>query len=188
MPVELRTFLHNHSQQGFTSPKPAAQPADGRPADAESIVGRALTMASRDGRNNAGFWMACQLRDNDYSLRDAEAAMRDYRERVPPTNTKGKRRYTEHEMKASLGKAFQAREPWERRSFRPGSRLPEDRVRLARGCQRWRSAAQRIIRISRPGQWYARVTCDVYGDPSGTPRHASFASSLFCSCWAMSRP
>jgi hypothetical protein len=38
-------------------------------------------MAPGDGRNNSGFWLACQLRDNCHDIGDAEAAMREY---LPP--------------------------------------------------------------------------------------------------------
>ena len=142
LPAEVRDFLRARSEPAETPPKPPASappPTDGRRADSESIIRKALTMASRDGRNNAGFWLACQLRDNEYSSGEAEAAMRDYRARVPSVNTKGKREaYTEAEMKASVREAYSkpAREPWARgRHGRSliGHRPREDRARPRTG-------------------------------------------------------
>ena len=67
-------------------------------------------------RNDAGFWLACQLRDNRYSRWEAESAMKDYASRVPSTNTKGvPEPYSEGEALASLQQAYsrQPREPWQ---------------------------------------------------------------------------
>lgn len=125
LPEDVRNFLRTHSEQGNAPTEPPAstyQPAAGSRADSESITRRALTTAPRDGRNNAGFWLACQLRDNGYSSGEAEVVMRDYRSQVPYSNTKGKpEAYTEPEMKASLREAYSkpAREPWARREALP---------------------------------------------------------------------
>ncbi|MCX6022657.1 MAG: hypothetical protein NTZ05_13190, partial [Chloroflexi bacterium] len=68
-----------------------------------------------DGRNNTGFWLACQLRDNGHSQAEAEATVLAYAERMPPTNTKGELEpYTVADALASVRSAYQqpAREPW----------------------------------------------------------------------------
>jgi hypothetical protein len=125
LPEEVRTLLRDRGGQENVPPKPPEsthQPVAGRRADSQSIIRRALTIAPRDGRNNAGFWLACQLRDNGYSSGEAEVVMRDYRLQVPYSNTKGKpEAYTEPEMKASLREAYSkpAREPWARREALP---------------------------------------------------------------------
>ncbi len=78
------------------------------------LICDSLDIARRDGRNNAGFWLACQLRDNGYDLAAAESAMRVFRSHAGPANTKGRQEpYTEHEMMASLREAYSrsAREP-----------------------------------------------------------------------------
>ena len=61
------------------------------------LVNRALDMARTDGRNNAGFWLAAQLRDNDYSESEAERVVAgDYCSRTGPNNMQGEREpYTE---------------------------------------------------------------------------------------------
>jgi len=93
LPEEVRTFLRNHNEKEEATPKQAVrspQSANGggsRP-DSEKIIRKALEMASGIGRNNAGFWLACQLRDNRYSMGDAEVAMGEYRSRVASTNTR----------------------------------------------------------------------------------------------------
>jgi hypothetical protein len=67
-------------------------------------------MTSRAGRNDAGFWLECQLRDNEYSLKGGCHA------RLPgasaahehDTNMKGKpEAYTEHEMKNGRVREYQ---------------------------------------------------------------------------------
>src|SRR5664280_300110 len=59
------------------------------------------------GRNNAGFVLACQPRDAGMSRGDAEAVMRIYCERVPPTNPVGMETpYEWSEALASLNSAF----------------------------------------------------------------------------------
>ena len=108
LPEEVRTLLANHREQEYRSVRNI--PAVHRRAPSRFGVdysAKALNIASRDGRNNAGFWLACQLRDNEFSSGEAEAAMRDYQSRVPSANTKGKRElYTEAEMMASVYEAY----------------------------------------------------------------------------------
>jgi hypothetical protein len=84
--------------------------------DADTLVERALERARHgEGRNNTGFWLACQLRDNEYHQADAEAIMRRFAVSVGPLNTKGiAETYTEADAVASLRQAYARprREPW----------------------------------------------------------------------------
>jgi hypothetical protein len=114
LPAAVRRFL-----QGDRATCPGRNatpiPTDTRRVDPERLIRKALEGADRDGRNNCGFWLAVQLRDNGYRIGEAESAMRIYRSRVPGTNAKGERElYTEHEMKSSLREAYSrlARMPW----------------------------------------------------------------------------
>jgi hypothetical protein len=120
LPRELRDFLKQHSdnvQHGPQQPNvPAQAPTAGR-VDPERLIRKALEIASGIGRNNAGFWLACQLRDNGYSESEAKPNMWHYHSRVRATNMKGEREpYTGREMLASLREAFSGprREPWGR--------------------------------------------------------------------------
>ena len=55
------------------------------------------------GRNNAGFWLACQLRDAGVDEREARLIIEEFTRRVPQTNTKGQKEiYSEWEAFASL--------------------------------------------------------------------------------------
>jgi hypothetical protein len=122
LPQEVRAFLRCHSEPENVTPSPASGPSPtcGRRVDAEKIIRKAMAIALREGRNNAGIWLACQLRDNGYNYGEAQATMRDYRAGVSSSNTKGKREpYTVREMKASLEEAYSkpARQPWERRKM-----------------------------------------------------------------------
>ena len=81
----------------------------------ELLLDRALQQAQADGRNNAGMWLACQLRDNGYAEGEAASVMGVYALRVPSTNTKGHHEpYTPDEARATLRSAYSqpAREPW----------------------------------------------------------------------------
>jgi len=76
-----------------------------------------------EGRNDTGFWLSCQLRDNNFHLADAEAVMRRYAGSVGSTNTKGiLEPYTEADAIASVRQAYSrpAREPWTRRTSASG--------------------------------------------------------------------
>jgi putative DNA primase/helicase len=93
----------------------AAKTAGTPPVDANLLVDRALGEAAKTGRNNAGFWLACQLRDNGFSQSEAVRFMEGYRSQVGPTNTKGAAEpYTWSEAESSLEQAYSAsaREPW----------------------------------------------------------------------------
>lgn len=88
----------------FPEPEPAPAPAPPRPkapaaanaapaetgtrATPETLLGRALGRAGA-GRNAAGLWLACQLRDNGFSAEEAEGVLREYADRVPPTAPSG---------------------------------------------------------------------------------------------------
>jgi putative DNA primase/helicase len=120
LPTGLREFLGLLQPPGTmpiqppTNGKVYSMPSNGR-VDAERLIQRALDIASPDRRNNAGFWLAGQLRDNGYGLMEAETTLRNYRSRCPATNTKGEREsYSNHEIQASLREAYSraAREPW----------------------------------------------------------------------------
>lgn len=83
--------------------------------DARQLIDMALERLGYEGRNDAGFWLACQLRDNGYSEREALRVMQDYATRCPGTNTKGDDEpYTNSEIRATLAQAYSraARGPW----------------------------------------------------------------------------
>lgn len=134
LPEDLREFL------GLLRPPPASStPANGTlkaspkgqrdRVDSERLIQMALDRADAEGRNNGGIWLACQLRDNGYSISEGELAMRAYRSRVPGTNIKGNREeYTEREMIATLREAYSRppRQPWGRRASPRGSATPPD--------------------------------------------------------------
>ena len=86
------------------------------------------------GRNDTGFWLACQLRDNGYTLDDAKDVMREYVRFVPQENTKGQiEPYTLEEALASAISAFQepARDSWTVTTLVPG--VSEKRHREGEG-------------------------------------------------------
>jgi hypothetical protein len=100
LPEDLRQLLGlippataaaNGNGNGRHAPPRSTRAEDSKPADIPWLIGQALGRAPSEGRDNCGFGLACQLRDNGYSEVEAEAAMREYVSRVRPTNTKGQR-------------------------------------------------------------------------------------------------
>jgi putative DNA primase/helicase len=96
--------------------KPAANGKDrstGR-VPAATILTCALARA-KGTRNYSGLWLACQLRDNEYSKDEARPILEDYQRQVAQD---GDHEYTADEMKRSLDSAFDrpAREPWKDRA------------------------------------------------------------------------
>lgn len=113
LPSDLRTFLH--LAKPVPQPKPASNDTGQTSADLPGrLLDMALNMARAEGRNNAGFWYACQLRDNRVPEQFARGLMERYAAAVPSTNTKGKHEpYTAAEALTSLGEAYRsaARDP-----------------------------------------------------------------------------
>lgn len=109
----------------LTPPVPAPTPQTARPSlprqtrakeqqerqvDPYHLLSEAVNRAPA-GRNNAGFWLACQLRDNDVTLQDAQTLMELYVDNVAHL-TGGN--YTLSEAISSLHSAYrgQKREKW----------------------------------------------------------------------------
>ncbi len=213
LPAEVCTFLRNHRKGDSTQKRivPAARFGGGTEnhVDCESLIEKALGIAADSGRNNAGFWLACQLRDNGYSLGDATAWMRAYRSRVASTNTKGQvEPYTESEIIASLNEAFSrsARDPWARR--KP---LPQEGIGLVMvppaelghhhtgDSPSQKDNPHKLVIADDPGNLdlyvghtgepltksrFARIPAEVSGDRQLTPRDVRVYGALAQSCWS----
>lgn len=137
---ELRAFLGLLNPPAVSSPTPPrAEPYrgaqrgawehDGR-VSADLLIDRALDQVSRgEGRNNAGAWLAAQLRDNGYGEAEAGRFMEEYAASVPAHDTHGQHDpYTASQARATLRSIYTrpAREPWEDRRERPApSAKPE---------------------------------------------------------------
>lgn len=103
---------------------PATPPASSLPALAgtgqrvppERLWQPALDRAGREGRNDSGLWLACQLRDNGYTEAEADAiGCSEYVPRVPRTTPDGViEPYTDDEYRTSVGQAYgrAPRAPW----------------------------------------------------------------------------
>ncbi len=119
VPLEVRQYLGlSRAATSEAIPPNRAARSSSRPPFSSAVAAfleKALSEQSpRMGRNNAGFWLACQLRDADASRPEAEAVLGQFAVRVGPNNTKGQPEpYTEAEAVASVRKAYEAarREP-----------------------------------------------------------------------------
>lgn len=83
-------------------PKPTFRSNSPRESTSRRWLGRALADAVAGNRNATGYWLACQLRDNGVSEREAENAMCDYAARCPMDGEP----YTQREALASLRSAY----------------------------------------------------------------------------------
>jgi uncharacterized protein (DUF927 family) len=99
LPDDLRRVFH------LDAPRTSANNGNG--SRVASLLSGALRRAASDGRNIAGFWLACQLRDSGLPKAEAELVMHSYQERTPATNVKGSDEpYTWPEARASLDAAY----------------------------------------------------------------------------------
>lgn len=121
LPADLQELLKQSGEPA--SAKPAKPKTNGR-VPAERLISDALERAA-GGRNDAGFWLATQLRDNRYSHQEAKRIILDYAARVPNVNAKGQADpYSKDEALASVNQAYShpAREPWRSRTDSPSPR------------------------------------------------------------------
>lgn len=79
--------------------------------DLQSLINEALGR-THNGRNNAGLWLACQIRDEGYTQSEAEGALTDYQARVPDPSS-----YTVSEALSSVAQAYK-RAPRDKRKRR----------------------------------------------------------------------
>lgn len=101
-----------------TGPMGAVAKGDSSMADV-LLDGALQRCKAEGGRNDVGFWLACQLRDNGFSQIEAAKVMTEYVDNTPDKDTP----YTVGEAEASLNQAYRQspREPWKK----PGSRREE---------------------------------------------------------------
>jgi P4 family phage/plasmid primase-like protien len=123
LPTDLREFLGLLNAPEPLAPRPTASPVDAanRPTGDRILDYGLRELAAGNGRNNAGFLMALQLRDNGYSESDAGPVMSEFVQRCPPTNTKGELvPFDEGDGLKILASVYTraAREAWKERSPR----------------------------------------------------------------------
>lgn len=95
----------------------ASSPQDDQDRRAERIYDKACDRVYEGrGRNDTGFWMAVQLRDNAVSRSQAEALLTRFVAQMPSVNTKGQAEpYTLEDALNSLRQAYRTppRAPWD---------------------------------------------------------------------------
>src|SRR5665213_1197206 len=118
LPQDLREFLGLLHPQGQEHPNGNGHRTvngSGKVQPEKLILHAIELVQSGRGRNDAGFLLAVQLRDNGFPESEAESVMRSYVSQVPTINLKGKHEaYSENEALHSLRQAFSRspREPW----------------------------------------------------------------------------
>jgi len=114
VPSELRAFLGlEPTSDNENSPCADVEMKRDCGTSAEGLLVTALGKSS-GGRNDNGFWLACQLRDNGFTEAEAAPTMLKYQAGVPSVNTKAQvEPYTVDEAIASLKQAYSSmpREP-----------------------------------------------------------------------------
>jgi hypothetical protein len=128
LPEPLRRLLDlvaESPSEASLLPRGVQPPAHPRPAASETAVETLLSLAlhqAQFGRNDAGFWLATQLRDHGFAEDEAWEVMQDFVERAPLRSPRGALEpYTLAEARASLEQAY-SREP--REPFLDDSGMP----------------------------------------------------------------
>jgi putative DNA primase/helicase len=105
-PAWLLDLIRKFTKKPTTKAKTETKPQNINGAG-ERLLKHWLARATPGNRNNTGFDLACQLRDNELSESEAKGFMRDYARSVPGDG------YTEKEALASLREAYKGpkREP-----------------------------------------------------------------------------
>jgi putative DNA primase/helicase len=111
LPYELRALLGLlHEPQEVSLSTPNAQemgPHHQWDLRAQQLLNDALMRSGVEGRNNVGFWLACELRDLPLAETDARVIMGEYARCVPATNAKGQTEvYSEQEALVTLRSAY----------------------------------------------------------------------------------
>lgn len=121
LPRHVRRFfgLDERPKVGVCKAGPAGPlPKGNARIPVSRIVNYAARLATSYGRNNAGFVLARELRDNGYSEAEAEGLGGHYRAQVGHTDTRGKvTPYTDEEWLETVRSAYSqsARSPWRER-------------------------------------------------------------------------
>ncbi|WP_298506691.1 bifunctional DNA primase/polymerase [uncultured Sphaerochaeta sp.] len=114
MPDSVRSYMTPKADTLGSTGDPEVVEAGG--ADTSTLLKRAVDkVAGGEGRNDAGFWLACQLRDHGLIKEDTMRTMNSFRKRCPATNSKGKQEpYTEAEVRATVEQVYskENRDPW----------------------------------------------------------------------------
>ncbi|MBI3957244.1 MAG: DUF3987 domain-containing protein, partial [Chloroflexi bacterium] len=89
------------------------------------LLDLALRRPQPEGRNETGFWLACQLRDCGYTQSEAKRTMDDYQATVGNTSTHP---YTEQEAAKSLASAYAQtkRDAWVLNVNGNGAHIPDE--------------------------------------------------------------
>jgi hypothetical protein len=153
-------------------PRGVQPPAHARSAAGETAVGTLLSLAlhrAQFGRNDAGFWLATQLRDHGFDEDEAREVMQDFVERAPLRSPRGALEpYTLGEARASLEQAY-SREP--REPFLDDSGLPM--INIKQQLRQVTVAAQEALaEANEPPRLFARngEVVRLSTSDSGAPR------------------
>lgn len=111
VPAEVWNFLRSHGGQHVLSRRvieTVNRSAEDVRVNPNLLIHIALKkVANGNGRNNSGFNLACQLRDNRYSEVEAANVLHQYARLCPSTNTKDQHEaYTSTEILATLRSVF----------------------------------------------------------------------------------
>ena len=119
LPAHVRKFfgLEHAPKPGAKArvDTPGPPPKPGERVSTDVLITRAARIAACSGRNQGGFWLACQLRDAPYSQGEAEGLYARYASQAGGTDTRGEASpYTEDEWQKSVRSAYSqsARTPW----------------------------------------------------------------------------
>lgn len=110
IPAPVRELLMARQAEPITNGnghRPSAPAQSGTTASREVLIRKAIERARADGRNNAGFWLTTQARDNGFSEAEAISMIDEYRRSTSDRNAKGQAEpYTADEARQSVQSAY----------------------------------------------------------------------------------
>ncbi|HRJ21980.1 MAG TPA: bifunctional DNA primase/polymerase, partial [Bryobacteraceae bacterium] len=116
IPAQIRELLKARQAEPISNGhRPTAPAQSGTHASREVLIREALDRSLSEGRNNAGFWLAAQARDNRFIKAEAVSMLLEYQRSTSDKNAKGETEpYTEAEARKAVEQAYSRapREPW----------------------------------------------------------------------------
>lgn len=135
LPDELQSALRARERRKLEADLPPVPDDFEDRMEIPELLQEAIDRSEEDGRNNAGFWLASQLRDERYDEDDAWKVMKKYVSKV------GAGTYTQSEAYASL-----------RQAWAQPARLPR------RLYKKWRQVDAEKILLTEQARHRARIT------------------------------
>lgn len=132
LPAEVQTALHKRERKRIEAEVPPVPEDFDDKEEMGEILSEAIDRSEDDGRNNAGFWLASQLRDERYDEEDAWRVMKRF---VKKVEDRGEEPYTQGEAYASMLQAFAQPARLPRKLYKKWKQVDAERIFLSESAR-----------------------------------------------------